>query len=96
VYQACLAHELTLRQVPFSDQVRLPLDYKGLKLETTYRMDFLVDICLIVEIKSVDKMEPIFLAQTLTYLRLSNLWLGLLINFNVSVLKDGIKRVVYG
>jgi GxxExxY protein len=68
--------------------------YKGVKLDCGYRLDLVVDKLVIVEFKAVEKIEPIHEAQLLTYLRLSNLWLGLIINFNVPVLKDGLKRVV--
>lgn len=95
-YQTCLQHELTLRQIPCRHQVPLPVEYKGLKLDSTYRLDFMVDDMVIVELKSVAALEPIFDAQVLTYLRLTSRWLGLLINFNVPVLRDGIKRIVHG
>jgi GxxExxY protein len=91
-YQACLDRELTLRGIPFEAQVELPVEYKGIVLECGYRMDFVVGGLVVVELKSVDKIEPIFEAQLMTYLRLSGLWLGLLMNFNVPVLKDGIRR----
>jgi GxxExxY protein len=95
-YEACLRKELTLRGIPFTYQVALPVEYKGLQLDCAYRMDILVDDLVILEPKSVEKLEPIHQAQLLTYLRLSKLWLGLLINFNVVVLKQGIKRLVQG
>jgi len=95
-YEACLYHELTLRKIPVEQQVPLPLVYKGLKLDCGYRLDLLVDNLVILEIKSVESIDPIHEAQLLTYLRLSGLWLGLLINFNVPVLKNGIKRLVQG
>jgi GxxExxY protein len=93
-YQACLDRELTVRDIPFEQQVALPVEYKGIHLDCSYRMDFVVDGRVVVELKSVDKIEPIFEAQLLTYLRLSGLGLGLLMNFNVPVLKDGIRRRV--
>ncbi len=95
-YESCLGHELELLEIPFRTQVRMPLDYKGLVIPDAYRMDLLVADSVIVELKSVDRIEPVFEAQLLTYLRLSNRWLGLLINFNVPLLKDGIKRIVLG
>jgi GxxExxY protein len=95
-YEACLRKELTLRGIPHSHQVELPVEYKGLQLDCAYRMDILVDGLVVIELKAVEKLEPIHEAQLLTYLRLSNLWLGLLINFNVVVLKNGIKRLVHG
>jgi GxxExxY protein len=95
-YEACLSHELTLRQVSFKRQVPLPLFYKGLDLECSYRLDLLVNDLVVVEIKSVESLLPIHEAQIITYLRLSRHWLGLLINFNVPVLKSGIKPIVSG
>jgi GxxExxY protein len=73
----------------------LPVTYKGLRLDAGYRLDLLVEGVLVVEVKSVEELCPIHTAQLLTYLKLSRLSLGLLINFNVPVLKDGLKRVVY-
>ena len=93
-YEECLCGELSQRGVQFRRQVGLPVEYKGVKLDCGYRVDLLVDGLVIVELKSIDKFEPIHEAQLLTYLRLSNLWLGLLINFNVRLLKDGIIRLV--
>ncbi len=95
-YEACLCRELLLQGIPFERQVALPVEYKGLKLDCGYRLDMLVDSLIIVEIKAVVGLEPIHEAQLLTYLRLKKLWLGLLINFNVPVLKEGIKRLVNG
>src|SRR5260370_35655488 len=95
-YEACLCRELTLRQIPFERQVTLPLVYKSLELGCSYKIDIKVADLVIVELKAVEGLEPIHEAQLLTYLRLSNLWLGLLINFNVLILKDGIKRLVQG
>jgi GxxExxY protein len=88
-YQICLARELTLRQIPFRPQVDLPIIYKGVKLDCGYRIDLIVAERLIV-IKSVERILPVHEAQLLTYMRLSNVRVGLLINFNVPVLKDGI------
>ena len=95
-YEECIYHELILQNVPTQRQVSLLLVYKGLKLDCGYRLDLLVDNLVVVEIKSVERIEPIHEAQLLTYLRLSSLWLGLLINFNVPVLRNGIKRLVNG
>ncbi len=95
-YETCLCQELKLRNVPFERQVPLGLEYKGIKLEDVYRMDILADGLIVLELKAVEKLEPIYEAQLLTYLRLSGNWLGLLINFNVPVLKQGIKRLVFG
>ena len=95
-YEECLCHELYLRNVTFERQVLLPLHYKGLDLDCGYRLDILVDNLVIVELKTVDEIAEVHRAQLITYLRLKNLWLGLLINFNVPVLKQGIIRVVNG
>jgi GxxExxY protein len=94
-YEACLRKELELHAIYHRSQVPLPVIYKGLELDCAYRMDVLVEDLVIVELKAVDKLEPVHDAQLLTYLRLNNLWLGLLINFNVTILKNGIKRLVY-
>lgn len=95
-YEECLCQELKLRGIPFERQVDLPIEYKGMKLSAGYRMDIVVDGLLILELKSIEKILPIHEAQLLTYLRLSKIWLGLLINFNVPVLKEGIRRRVQG
>jgi len=95
-YEECFSRELDLRDIPYTRQVPLPLEYKGVHVDCAYRIDVLVDKCLIVEIKSVSRIEPVHEAQLLTYLRLKKLWLGLLINFNVLVLKDGLRRLVNG
>lgn len=91
-YEECLASEFTLRGIRFERQKPTPLIYKSVKLECGYRMDFLVDGQIVVELKAVDSLGPIHEAITLTYLRLSGCKTGLLINFNVVVLKDGIRR----
>lgn len=95
-YEAALAYELATAGVPFLKQVDLPLDYKGVKLDCGYRLDFIVADELIVELKAVQEILPVHKAQLLTYLKLNQKPLGLLINFNVSLLKDGIERVVTG
>jgi GxxExxY protein len=95
-YEECLCRELFLRGIPFQRQVVLPLEYKGIHIECAYRIDILVDDCLIVEIKATSRLEPVHESQLLTYLRLKKIWLGLLINFNVPVLKDGLRRLVNG
>ncbi|MBI3536558.1 MAG: GxxExxY protein [Chloroflexi bacterium] len=95
-YEECLCHELSLRKIPFERQKQLPIDYKGIRLEAGYRIDLLVANSVIVEIKSVEGILPIHEAQLLTYLRLADRKVGLLINFNVSLLKQGIKRLVLG
>ncbi len=96
VYEACLGHELSLRGIAYARQVSLPIVYKGVHLDCGYRIDLLVDDLVIVEIKAIAKIESIHEAQLLTYLRLKGLWLGLLINFNVPVIKQGIRRIVNG
>jgi GxxExxY protein len=92
-YQACLCHELRLRGIPFVCEEPLPIVYKGLKLDCGYRIDVGVADRVIVEVKSVDELTNLHQAQLLTYLRLSKKKVGLLLNFNVPVLKDGIKRM---
>lgn len=93
-YEECLARELALHGIPFERQKPLPLVYKDVKLDCGYRVDLLVDGRVILELKSVEALAPIHEAIVLTYLRLSGCKIGLLINFNVSVLKDGVKRLV--
>jgi len=93
-YEECLAHELTLRGVPFERQKPMPVVYKGGKLDCGYRLDFLVQGKVVVELKSIDALAPIHDAIVLTYMRLAGCPVGLLINFNVALLKDGIKRFV--
>jgi len=94
-YQACLCHELELRGILFECQKPLPLEYKGIRLECGYRIDLLVAGLVIVEIKSVEAFALIHEAQLLTYLKLTGVKVGFLINFNVVVLKDGIRRLVH-
>ena len=93
-YQECLARELTLRHIPFEREKPLLLEYKGAKLECGYRLDFLVADMVVVEIKASDSLLPIHQAQLLTYMKLGGWKVGLLINFQVPVLKNGIKRLV--
>ncbi|MGQ0603358.1 MAG: GxxExxY protein [Anaerolineales bacterium] len=95
-YEACTAHELTLRKRQVERQKVLPLVYKGMRLEEAYRIDLLVDEKVLVEVKAVNALQPIHEIQLLTYLRLASLRVGLLINFNVPLLKDGISRVING
>jgi len=94
-YQACLARELELRNIPFEYEEPLPLEYKGLRLDCGYRMDLVVANAVIVEVKTVKALAPIHEAQLLTYLKLTGVKVGLLINFNVEVLKSGIRRMVH-
>jgi GxxExxY protein len=93
-YEICLKHELVKRGVEVKSQVELPVCYDGIQLDVGYRIDLLVADEIVVELKSVDKIAPIHEAQLLSYLKLSNRHVGLLINFNVVHLKDGIKRMV--
>ena len=93
-YQGCLAHELSESGIPFKAQYPMPIEYKDVRLDCGYRLDLLIDDKLIVEIKSVETIMNIHRAQLLTYLRLSKLKVGLLVNFNVRVLKKGIERFV--
>ncbi len=94
VYQTCLARELALRKVPYEQEKSLPVEYKGMLLDCGYRLDFVVANKVIVELKAVDKVHPVHQAQLLTYLKLTGCKVGLLINFNVPILKNGIKRLV--
>lgn len=94
-YEACLFYELTQRGIEALRQVKLPLKYKGVHLDVGYKVDLLVERQVVVELKAVDKLEPVHEAQLLSYLRLSGCNVGLLVNFNVRVLKDGIKRMVH-
>jgi GxxExxY protein len=95
-YEECLCYELGLRGIEFKRQVPLPLNYKGVWLECGYRLDLLVEDLVVVELKAVEAIETIHDAQLLTYLKLRNAWLGMIINFNVKLLKDGIRRLVNG
>jgi len=92
-YQNCLCKELELSGIQFNSEVPVPVEYKGLKLECGYRVDIVVENSLVLELKSVSKLEDIHSAQILSYLKLTKLPLGLLINFNVQLLKNGIKRL---
>jgi GxxExxY protein len=94
VYERCLCRELELRGIPYRRQVGLPVVYKGEELGNEFVMDVLVEERLILELKTVEKLEPIHQAQLLTYMKLGHIHLGLLINFNVQVLRDGIKRMI--
>jgi GxxExxY protein len=93
-YEECLCHELSAAHIGFERQKPLPVRYKGVKLDCGYRLDLVVEQKLIIELKAIEQLLPIHEAQLLTYLKLSGLTLGLLINFNVPVLKSGIKRIV--
>lgn len=95
-YEECLCRELDLRGILFQRQHPVDIEYKGIIIQAAYRIDVLVTDLVVIELKSVEKLEPIHDAQLLTYLRLYKWWLGLLIIFNVPVLKDGIQRRVLG
>ena len=95
-YRACLVEELRLRGIAHRQEVALPVNYRGLLLEASYRLDLLVEDLVIVELKSVERLEPIHQAQLLTYLRVSRRWLGLLLNFNTDMLRKGLRRLVNG
>jgi GxxExxY protein len=96
VYETALCRELSLRGIDYERQVSIPVGYKGEMLDCNMKLDLVVERTVIVEVKAVEKLVPVHRAQLLTYLRLQNLWLGLLINFNVEILKDGIRRVLNG
>jgi GxxExxY protein len=93
-YETCLAHELGLQGIPFASQHPITVSYKGQRLDCGYRVDLLIDASLIVELKSVEEIKRIHEAQLLTYMKLARLKMGLLMNFNVMRLKDGIRRFV--
>lgn len=94
-YQACLEFELVDRGLKVQRQKELPVVYRGLQLDCGYRLDLLVEDKIILELKSVDRLQPIHEAQVISYLKLSGCKLGLLINFNVRLLRDGIKRIAH-
>jgi len=94
VYEECMLHELKLRNIKVISQIAVPVIYKGVKIESGFRMDLLVEDAIIVEIKSSDGINPVHGAQLLTYLKLADKRLGLLLNFNVVHLRDGIKRII--
>jgi GxxExxY protein len=93
-YQSCLVRELVLEGIPFEQEKPLPVKYKGVNIDCGYRLDFLVDGKVVVELKSVDALQSVHEAQLLTYLKLTDCQVGLLINFNVTLLRNGIKRMV--
>ena len=96
VYESALCKELSFRGIDYERQLSLPVCYKGEELDCTVKLDLVIEHTLIIEVKSVEKLIPVHTAQLLTYLRLQNLWLGLLINFNVEILRDGVRRVLNG
>ncbi|HEX3987950.1 MAG TPA: GxxExxY protein, partial [Verrucomicrobiae bacterium] len=95
VYSICLAHELRKRGLKVDREVILPVLYDGLRLESGLRLDLRVESCIIIETKAVEKLIPLFDAQLLTYLKLTLYKLGFLVNFNVPLIKDGIKRIIF-
>lgn len=93
-YEQCLAYELSRAKIPFKLQVELPVEFKEIRLDCGYRIDLLADGRLVVELKSVDQLLPIHEAQILTYMKLAGVKVGLLINFNVTILTKGVRRFV--
>jgi GxxExxY protein len=93
-YEECLCHELVLQGMRYERQRNVPLEYKGMKLDCGYRLDLVVEEKVILEIKSIESLLPVHDAQLLTYLKLTGLTVGLLVNFHVPVLKSGIRRLV--
>ena len=93
-YDACFYRELAESGLQFEHQVRLPVIYRGLRIEAGFRVDYIVERCVLVELKAVERLLPVHSAQLLSYLKLTGLTLGLLINFNVVHLRDGIRRLV--
>lgn len=94
VYHICFAHELRKRGVAFQTQVAIPVFYDGIKLDAGLRIDVLIERQLLIEIKAVEEMKRVFKAQVLTYLKLTGVRLGLLINFNVPLIKNGLERII--
>jgi GxxExxY protein len=95
-YEACLAHELIARGLRVDRQLLLPIRYDGITLDAGYRIDLLVDECVVVELKAIDAVLPVHVAQVISYLKLGRFKLGYLLNFNVVRMRDGIKRLVNG
>ena len=93
-YETCLCHELKLRKIPFERQKELLVVYKGMQLDCGYRLDILVADTVVLELKAIDRFDPIHEAQMLSYLRLGGWKIGLLMNFHVPILKRGLKRIV--
>jgi GxxExxY protein len=93
-YEECLCHEFDLQKLRYERQLKLPVHYKGRYLDCGYRIDVMVENTIILELKAVDTILPIHKAQLLTYLKLSDLQLGLLLNFNIPLMRDGIHRIV--
>ena len=95
VYELCLCQELKTACLKFQRQKELPITYKGLRIDSGLRVDIVVEDRIILELKSVEDIIPVHMAQLMTYLKLSNMHLGFLVNFNVPLIKDGIKRIIY-
>lgn len=95
VYETCLAFELEKRGLSIKKQLALPIIYEDIKLDAGLRLDLLVENCVIIELKAVENINSLFEAQLLTYLKLSGVRLGFLINFNVPLIKQGIKRIIF-
>ncbi len=94
VYEACFCYEMTKRGLPFSRQVEVPIHYGGVAIDAGFRLDVLVDDLVVCELKAVEGMNPVYMAQLLTYLKLTKKRLGFLINFNSPLIKHGIRRVI--
>ena len=94
IYERCLMREMEIRHIPAENQVRVPIEYKGMIFEQPLRLDLYVDSCLIVEIKAVEHVLPIHKAQLISYMKLLNVPLGLLMNFHENKLKDGVSRLI--
>ena len=94
VYEVCLCHELSKRRIPFMKQMHVPVCYDGLEMETGFRIDIMVDDKIIIELKTTEKLTSLHDAQLLTYLKITGKRLGLLINFNSTLIKNGIKRII--
>ncbi len=95
-YEECLCHELNSRQINFERQLPIPVVYKNIRLDCGYRLDLLVERAIVIEVKAVDQIMPIHKAQLLSYLKLGGWRTGLIINFNVNLLKSGIRRLMVG
>lgn len=96
VYETALCKELSLRSIAYERQISLPVNYKGERLNCHVKLDLVAERTVIVEVKAVEQLIPVYRAQLLTYLRIQRLWLGLLINFNVEILSRGVRRVLNG
>lgn len=94
VYQSCMCREFSIRKISFQKETEVPIIYKNMRLESGLRLDLLVEGCVILELKSVEKIIPIHESQLLTYLKITSHRLGFLLNFNVPLMKEGIKRII--